>query len=507
MNKKKLARLHQKEAREIMRLIIKGIINLPTGTGKSFIQTLVTIDNLMNGGVQVILSPRILLADQLLHEIRADLDAEKIDCQYLIVHSGLTEDTRDLSILKDLAHRDMIPTTSPKEIKEQYEKAVREGVPLIISGTYHSAARLIQAGIPISVIHCDEAHYLIQPEFHWIASDLFHSDKKYFYTATMKHTLSDKGRGMNNKELFGEVIYSKLPIEMIHAGEILRPRMHLIDIPIDENLTDDNELNVDVNAIISAFTQHRSVCNIAPKMLITTKGSEHQNDIVNHTRFQEFLSTRPNLKVFDITSEYKPRINNIVVKRSNFFKQLRALTDFDEAIILHIKILTEGIDVPGITGVMLMNNPTLSQFLQNLGRATRLHLLDRLKLYAGTMKPDELKKFIKPYAYVIVPKYGFLGAEINQGVRTMVQALRKYDFNPIEHVIMADSRGHVEPVELGSLLKKDKRAQSILNEFVEMVNEIEEEEKANELDMEQFNIEQQTKSMSIDQLINSFSEF
>lgn len=498
---KKLARLHQKEAREIMRLIIKGIINLPTGTGKSFIQTLVTIDNLLAGGVQVILSPRILLADQLLHEIRADLDAEKIDCQYLIVHSGLTEDTRDLSILKDLAHRDMISTTSSKEIKKQYEKAVREGVPLIISGTYHSAERLIQAGIPISVIHCDEAHYLIQPEFHWIASDLFHSGKKYFYTATMKHTLSDKGRGMNNKELFGEVIYSKLPIEMIHAGEILRPRIHLIDIPVDENLTDDNELNVDVNAIISAFTQHRSVCNIAPKILITTKGSEHQNDIVNHTRFQEFLSTRPNLKVFDITSEFKPRINNIVVKRSEFFKQLRALTDTDEAIILHIRILTEGIDVPGITGVMLMNNPTLSQFLQNLGRATRLHPSDRLKLYAGTMRPDELKKFIKPYAYVIVPKYGFLGAEINQGVRTMVQALRKYDFSPIEHVIMADSMGHVEPVELGSLLKKDKAAKSILDEFVEMVNEIEAEEKANELDMEQFNFINKLNSMSDEELI------
>ena len=306
---------------------------------------------------------------------------------------------------------------------------------------------------------------------------------------------------VDNKELFGEVIYSKLPIEMIYAGEILRPRMHLIDIPVDENLTDDNTLNMDVNAIISAFTQHRSVCNIAPKILITTKGSEHQNDIVNHIRFQEFLSTRPNLKVFDITSEYKPRINNIIVKRSEFFKQLRNMTDTDEAIILHIRILTEGIDVPGITGVMLMNNPTLSQFLQNLGRATRLHKIDRIKLYAGTMKPDELKKFVKPYAYVIVPKYGFLGAEINQGVRTMIQALRKYDFNPIEHIIMADSLGHVEPVELGSLLEKDKRAQSILNEFVEMINEIEAEEIADELDMEEFSFVNKLNSMSDNELI------
>ena len=415
----KSPRQHQISALEATRINNKGIINLPTGTGKSYIQSLNIIDNINKSKVFVVISPRILLADQLLEEIRKDLEENLKDCHYLVVHSGLGNYEReDLKILADLKRsglnfREVKSTTNTSVIIEEYNKAINENVPLIISCTYHSAERLMQSKIPIDITYCDEAHYLLQEDFNWVATDEFISKKKYFFTATLKETVSDKSRGMNNKEIYGEIISQKKPIEMIHAGEILRPRMHLVDI---EEYHTENEINNSVNAIISSFEAHRKECKIGAKMLVNTKGSEEQNEIINHPQIVEFLKNNPKVKIFDITSENGPRIkyyNNPnpkdTVKRSDFFKQLREMKDEEEVIILHIRILTEGIDVPGITGVMLMNNPTLSSFLQSLGRATRLHKIDRNKLYSGEIKSNELEKFIKPYAYVIVPKYGLLG--------------------------------------------------------------------------------------------------
>ena len=126
----------------------------------------------------------------------------------------------------------------------------------------------------------------------------------------------------------------KKPIEMIHAGEILRPRMHLVDI---EEYHAENEINNSVNAIISSFEAHRKECKIGAKMLVNTKGSEEQNEIINHPQIVEFLKNNPKVKIFDITSENGPRIkyyNNPnpkdTVKRSDFFKQLREMKDEED---------------------------------------------------------------------------------------------------------------------------------------------------------------------------------
>ena len=44
------------------------------------------------------------------------------------------------------------------------------------------------------------------------------------------------------------------------------------------------------------------------------------------------------------------------------------------------------------------------KLFQTLGRASRLLKEDRTALYGGEIKPNELDKFIKPYAYLILPE-------------------------------------------------------------------------------------------------------
>ena len=461
-------RTHQTEAIVEISRVDKGIINLPTGTGKTLIQADAIVGAISledSPGVYVIASPRILLSNQLLESVRDRLIARGIDCQYLCVRSGQAKDFGETQLL---VYRELAATTSAREIKAVYEKAQRERVPLVISAVYDSVGRIESADIPVSAIHCDEAHYLIQPDFAWIPTD-FPADKKFFYTATLRVTKSEEGLGMNNEDRFGPVIYQRSPADMVDAGEIVRPRMHIVktSVPVADGDS------VDPRAIVESFLEHRSVVNVGAKLLVVTKGSDSLDKLVKSAELQKLRRQRPNLTLFDISSKHEPRINGEVVTRDVFLTRLRGLSDSDEAIIFHIDILTEGIDVPGITGVMVLNDLGPAKFLQTLGRATRLHLTDRDRLYRNDMTPDDVGEFIKPYAWVIVPSYGEIGEDLRASIVEMVVNLRTFGFNPLEDVVTKLSRGSLIPEPIGMVNQKDTKAKALVDFFGQIEHEIE----------------------------------
>lgn len=505
----KTLRTHQLEALEIISKCNEGIIHLPTGTRKTFIQASVIVDNLASTRVFVVLSPRILLTNQLYLEVKEILQINEKDCQYLIVHSGKAEDKSDFKWSENMPYRTVKSTTSSKEIKEQYERSQRENIPLIIFGTYDSSDRIVLADIPIYMLLCDEAHYLVTEEFSWIRYEnylndkkQFNAERKYYFTATLKETMSDTGLGMNNSNEFGPIIYSKTPLDMVVAGEILRPRMHLVDVSSSNNVS---ELDMDVNAIIESFTEHRIHCKIGAKLLVVTKGSEHLNQIVNHQKIQEELETRPNLKIFDITSAHKPRINGIIVKREDFLFQLQNMSDSDEAIILHVRILTEGIDVPGITDVMIMNDLSLSNFLQTLGRSTRLYKKDRERLYNGSIQYNELNKFVKAFAWIIVPVYGIIGSDLRDNIKSMIYSLRTFGFNATEDVVIKQSKGKAIPVPLSGLNELDTKELSYKESILDIVHDVEEQEIAEKLTLDNFRLLEEIKNENIEQTLVRFT--
>ena len=498
-------RPHQIEAIEAINKSLEGIIHLPTGTGKTNIQAVAISENISNAKVWlnessmssetpvfVVLAPRILLSNQLFMKVREILSDKKIDAHYLIVHSGKTQD--DIERRKkslDLPYRELKSTTKKAVVQDEYRKAKEENVPIIIFGTYDSAERIIQAGIPVYMVCCDEAQYLVSTEFGWISDETSDEDekffpayRKYYFTATTKETPSDEGLGMNNSNKFGTIIYSKTPLEMIQMGEIIRPRIHLVNVSNPEEITSD--LSKDVNAIIESFREHLINVNVGAKMLVVTKGSEHLNDIVSHPKMMDFLDIRVNMKIFDISSAYNPRINGEVVSREFFLKSLQSLTDTDEAIIFHINILTEGIDVPGITAVMPMNTMGLSKFLQTLGRATRLHIKDRAKLYASKLGWNELERFIKPYAWVIIPVYGTIGDDLRAELSEIIYSLRNFGFKASEDVVIKEDKGKAMPQSLAGINHRDHRAKDLLDSLVEIEHNIEVKEEADKLRVEEF---------------------
>jgi len=507
-------RIHQEEALDAIKKNNEGIIHLPTGTGKTNIEAAAISRNINNSfehneiPVFVVMGPRIILCNQLYNVIKQTLFDDKKDCHYLIVHSGRTIDNVKRMWTTSMPFRQLKSTTSIKEIISEYEKAKNEKVPLIIFSTYDSSERIVDAGIPIYMTLCDEAQYLVSEEFNWISKEneqnsikQFNSDRKYYFTATLKETFSDKGIGMNNNDLFGPIIYEKTPLEMIIAGEMLRPRLHFVDI---ENKNDEkifNKIDIDVNAIKDAFIKHRMMCNNGAKLLIVTGGSEDLNKYVIHPKMQKFLSLRDNLKIFDISSAYHPRINGNEVSREKFLFELRNMDEKDDAIIFHIDILSEGIDVPGITGIMPMNMMTTGKFLQTLGRASRLQKDDRTNLYSGVLKYYELDDFKKPYAWIIIPSYGVIGNDLTEKIRSTIEALRETGFDASEDVCITYNNGKTDKLPINGINVIDVKAKKLFDIFVNIEHEIEEKQIADKIEIEDFRLKERIYNMSDDELL------
>jgi len=498
----KTLRPHQHSAVTKLSTEIKGIINHPTGTGKSLIQSrsIVTdiTDNPGKTKVYVVLSPRILLSNQLLDDVREDLQKNKIDCQYLVVNSGNDDLAGDEKLRLDmgLPHRDINSTTKSSDIRDTYTKAVKENVPLVISSTYHSAERIVRAGIKVDITYCDEAHYLVQEQFDWIPAD-FPTERQFFFTATLRETPSVNGRGMNNEERFGEIISQVLPVEAIQSGDLIRPRMHIVSVVGYE---DDDTM--DGSVVAEAFVEHNSLTNVGAKMLVITKGSEHLNNIISSNQVKRLSNVRPQLKIFDISTEYGARINGKTVTRKVFLTTMRNLTDADEAIIIHIDILTEGIDVPGITGVMPLNGQGKAKFLQTLGRATRLHPLDRTRIWDGGLDPTDTNEMTKPYAWVIIPAYGTLGDDLKDNIRNIVGELRSFGFNPSEDVVIRDARGKSVPVPLDMVTEPDRKIKQLTDFMGVVLHDVESEDAAHELKMGDFRAKEWANTRTIDQIID-----
>jgi superfamily II DNA or RNA helicase len=89
------------------------------------------------------------------------------------------------------------------------------------------------------------------------------------------------------------------------------------------------------------------------------------------------------------------------------------------AIILHIDTISEGMDVPGITGVAIYRKLGTTKLLQTIGRCLRLFSEDRKKLYSGEMLPTETDEFIKPFGFVIIPNFFEKQTELECLVHTL----------------------------------------------------------------------------------------
>ena len=385
-----------------------GQILLPTGTGKTRVQIAAHLSDMVSKtnnnerGVYLIACHRILLCKQLLNEFLELLVPMDMPFDVLIVNSDKV-DKSELSFRfreddSNFAKKHEVSSTTIKEdIKTYYDRAKYRNRHLIIVSTYHSFDRL--EVIPnIDVCTYDESHETVSKDFSEnikTISDII--TKKYFFTATKR--VVDKNQGMANEEIYGKVIYEKSPKDMIEAGEIVKPHLHVIECRDNEA----NQENMLVQTTIDAFKKHlekvksQGVKNIGAKMIVSTTGTEELFQLHNDAYFQEYCISN-NIDVYAFSSQEGYHHNFEEKSRNYLFQEMEQLKNQDEknVIFLHIDILTEGIDLPTITGVLLFREMNKSKLLQTIGRACRLYKDDRANLYAQNITPKNHSKFVKP---------------------------------------------------------------------------------------------------------------
>lgn len=483
-------RQHQEEAvLSCLEEVARGKCILPTGTGKTFIEDEVilrTIREIQSKGecpVIKVNASRILLCFQLFEETFAYLSANGVVARYANYNSGNPSDAKYAEEMRKLGwvYREIISTTSPREMAEFAKKAKEENLPLIVFSTYHSAEKFASSKlVPHLTIH-DEAHNLVSNEFHKCA--MLPSLKDLFFTATEKVTDSSDDMGMNKAEVFGEMLYTKSPKEMIDRGEMIPPRVHVVrekagsKINLDKL---DKDYDALINSIFDAFNAHQKKLvemsfdpsQIGAKVLVVCRGQLDLMEMFKTKVFEGFTKKHPEIHLYALSSDFgiynsdnvgeeraDPPVTN--VKKFKLLQDVKKLTPSDKAIIFHVDMIGEGIDVSGITGVMPFRNCELVKFIQNIGRASRLNTVDRKRVYAGLLKPNDTdrngNKWIKPYSWVIIPSFlensdGFCGR-----FREIINAMRsEFGYVPRQHTVVDNVRGEDDDDDIDTVNDKTK---------------------------------------------------
>ncbi len=437
-NDGKNLRPHQIDALSRIKNESIGQVSIPTGTGKTLIQLHIHLQDMMEksknnqSGVYVITAHRLALCNQLFNDFVYMARFENnIECDFLSVssdnysmkkiHKSIKKRNKHLK-QNDVSDRLSIDdievknTTNSDEIVNFVNESKSNKKHCVIIATYDSFDRLNKIPV-IDVCTYDEAHTITRDDY-WSNVDKVKPriQKQFFFTATRKE--SDCKRGMNRVDFYGELLFEKSPREMVEKGEIVRPNnYHVIQVQNDEGYSYDNPL-MTVRAITEGFINHRVKVkehsskpkSLGAKLLVTCDGSVQLNDVVNDIAFRTWCEQN-NVHMFSVNSEYGDFCNfERINSRNTIIDKMNELSDSDDAIFLHVDILAEGIDLPAITGVMPIRDMTKSKLTQTLGRATRLLAEDRRRLYLpdghkDKIYPTEYKKFVKPWAWVLIPNY------------------------------------------------------------------------------------------------------
>ena len=371
-------RPHQQRGLDAMLSSAIGQIIVPTGGGKTLIAIM---DAMRRFSIKVprtivVVAPRILLAEQLSSEYLEHITNANV----LHVHSG---ETKHFS------------TTKSDRIKLFVDmcQTVREHV--IIFTTYNSLGRVMESGIDVDTIYFDEAHNSVKRNF-FPATEYFsrHADRCYYFTATRKTSVTIAKPGMNDVDVYGNIICRVSAPELVDGGYIAPPKVRVIEMDkVDKkSVTPHLESNNILTTIDDIGSKKVLVCAKTTKQLTT----------IFQTDFAQQLADRGYSYLY-ITSKTGAIIDGVKVSREKFFEVLNdwGRQSDKKFVVLHRSILSEGINVSMLDSVIFMRNMDTIEMVQSIGRVLRL-------------APQ------KTYGFCVVPVYSQVGVSTARALQKCV---------------------------------------------------------------------------------------
>ena len=372
-------RPHQQRGLDALLQNAIGQVIVPTGGGKTLIGIL---DAQRRFSIKVprtivVVAPRILLAEQLCSEYLEHITNANV----LHVHSGETRHFK---------------TTKSERIKMFVDmcQTVREHA--IIFTTYHSLHRVQESGIAVDTIYFDEAHNSVQRNF-FPSTEYFshHADRCYFFTATRKTSITINKPGMNDRQVYGDIIARVSAPELVDGGFILPPKVKVIEM----DKVDRKSINphMESNNILSTIDE----MDIS-KILVCARTTKQLTTIFQ-TDFAQQLSERGYSYLY-ITAKTGAVIDGKKVSRDVFFRTLNAWgkDSTKKFVVLHRSILSEGINVSQLECVIFMRNMDVIEMTQTIGRVLRK---------GGAQKT---------YGFCVVPCYSNVGIQTAKGLQKVV---------------------------------------------------------------------------------------
>jgi predicted helicase len=396
---------YQQRALKAVQNSIKGSVYIPTGGGKTVVMMEDARQRILNAlepMTFVVVAPRILLANQLCSEFEAYLKDQNV--AYMHVHSGETH------------HQS---STRPADIAEYNDTAIGSGKHQFIFTTYNSIGRVNESDIEIDVVYFDEAHHCVKPSnFVGIAHTSSVADNAYFFTATPKFNNSTES--MNNTDVYGNNIISIPAQELIDAGSIIPPKV----VPYEAKTirTKENAAFVDAENVVGILSEI-SDCD-APKVLVAAPSTKVIWSMFTESDLLQQLNDM-GYTIMHITSKHGAYIDKQKVSREVFFEKMSEFgADPDKKfIVFHYSILSEGINVQGLTHCIMLRNLPLIEMAQTVGRVIRMHRDDRQAIADGKMKAGEFAFYKKPFGTITIPVNNNYGDKIAKQLQNVVDTI------------------------------------------------------------------------------------
>ena len=375
-------RPHQQTALNTLRTHSLGQVIVPTGGGKTLIQIK---DAMWRFEVKqhrtiLVVAPRLLLANQLCDDYLQHID----NANAIHVHSGDTKHFR---------------TTKPEQIRLANEMCKTVGVHSLIFTTYHSLHRIVESGIDIDTVYFDEAHNSVQRHFYGPTDVLANkADRAFFFTATRKCSAVAHKPGMNWVETYGQVIARVSAPELVEGGYILPPKVKVIEM--DKHPVKSITPNMDCENVLS------SIDDMGLKKILVCVKTTKQLITLFKTDFAYQLTQRGYSYLY-ITAKTGAFIDGKKVSREKFFHTLNTWgkDPSKKFVVLHRSILSEGINVSELEGVVFMRNMDAIEMTQTIGRVIRI----------GQKS--------KTYGMLCVPVYSNVGVATERSIQRVVDTV------------------------------------------------------------------------------------
>jgi len=375
-------RPHQQEALEALMSNDKGQCIFPTGGGKTLVGIMDAKKRFESETSRtiVVVAPRILLAEQLSSEYLEHITNANV----LHVHSGETKHFK---------------TTKFDRIKLFVDMCHSVSEHVIIFTTYNSLHRVQESGIDVDTIYFDEAHNSVKRNF-FGPTEYFsgHADRCFFFTATRKTSVTINKPGMNDREVYGDVISRVSAPTLVQGGYILPPKVKVIDM--EKHSTKAITPDIDNDNILT------TIDDIGIKKILVCVKTSKQLINLFQTNFADELTQRGYSYLY-ITSKTGAVIDGQKVNREVFFNTLNTWgkDPNKKFVVLHRSILSEGINVSELEAVIFLRNMDVIELTQTIGRVLR--------------KGGESKT----YGFCVVPVYSNVGISTEKSLQKCVDVV------------------------------------------------------------------------------------